>query len=150
MIPQQSSSPVQQQAPAAGAAPQAAPQSMDQYEAGRQTPQRTQDIGFNQKIQNILLSRIEALGQKNPNFGQAIDSGVTREAAMELIQVLPELKPIFEALGVTDASGDEGDDSDLSVGGAQQGTTTPQPGADDEEESDNPLVNQGVSRGLVG
>lgn len=123
-------------------------------------PQKVANTEFNQQIQNILLSRIEEQGQQNPNFGQAIDAGITREAALELAMILPELNPIFKAMGLFDGMG--GGESAItpqnvmaSAAPAQPRSPQPRPdvGAspnplledEDEEEGQMP-----VSRGLVG
>ena len=55
-------------------------------------------LGFMKELYDLLLLRIEAAGQKNPNFGQAIDNGISPEAAQEMFMILPEMKVIFDAI----------------------------------------------------
>lgn len=166
----------QQPQPAAPAAAAGAPPMAPAPAGGPETSglQKVANTEFNQQMQNILFSRIEEEGQKNPNFGNAIDSGITREAAMELALILPELHPIFRAMGLFEGMGD------APIGPAAPGQPAPpaggQPaapafpgaapadagagdgdpedaadGGDDEEEEDNPLLRNGpASQGLVG
>lgn len=122
--------------------------------------QRVSNTEFNQQMQNILLSRIEEEGSRNPNFGQAIASGVSREAAVELALILPELIPIMRMAGLLEGEGGAGPIGQPRppMGGAPGGgmppmgqgaaPQTPAGGGYDDEEEDEPRP--GVSRGLVG
>lgn len=125
-------------------------------------PQKVANLGFNQDVQNILLSRIEAEGTKNPNFGAAVDAGLTREAAIELLMILPELKPVFEAMGVI-ADGDsmgqpigqQPAQASAPVNPGQMPFANRQAPQGAEEDSDNPLTDDdeeesAPSRGLTG
>lgn len=67
---------------------------------GANGAQRVSDTQFNQGIQNVIFSRIEEEASKNPNFGQAIEKGLSPEAAMEIGLVLPEVLPLFRAVGL--------------------------------------------------
>lgn len=99
-------------------------------------------LGFIKELHDLLLLRIEAAGQKNPNFGQAIDTGISPEAAQEMFQILPEIKVIFDAIDAAERGG--------GAAPIQQG----QPQAQPAPQTDNPLIRNdqmgGVSRGLVG
>lgn len=97
-------------------------------------------LGFMKELYDLLLLRIEAAGQKNPNFGQAIDNGISPEAAQEMFMILPEMKVIFDAIDAAERGGGAS-----PIQGGQ-----PQP----QQQTDNPLVQNsvtgGVSRGLMG
>lgn len=126
--------------------------------------QRVSNTEFNQQMQNILLSRIEEEGQKNPNFGQAIASGVSPQAAMELALVLPELIPLMRMAGLLQGEGGgagpigqpsapAGAPGGLPQPG--QGGMPPQPpqgpaGYDDEDDEEESAYRPGISRGLMG
>lgn len=96
-------------------------------------------LGFMKELYDLLLLRIEAAGQKNPNFGQAIDTGISPEAAQEMFTILPEMKVIFDAIDAAERGG---------ASPIQQGQPQAQP------QTDNPLVQNsvtgGVSKGLMG
>jgi hypothetical protein len=98
-----------------------------------QAPQQgsTAHLDFMKEVFDLLLLRIEAAGQKNPNFGQAIDTGITPEAAQEMFQILPEIKVIFDAIDNAESGGA----SPISAGGA-----TPKQGVTQQQASANPLV----------
>jgi len=142
-------------APTATATPvQAAPAPAQPQPAGVQEEirgaQRVSNTEFNQQMQNILLSRIEEEGTKNPNFGGAIDAGVSREAALEIALIIPELLPIFKQMGVLDDVGQQG------------GIQAPQPpappsgpsagaGINPNANPQNPILrDSAASQGLVG
>lgn len=141
-----------QQPQAAGAPPQAG--GMAESGSGlRKLPPEA--LGFNQDMQNILISRIEMVGSKNPQAFDRLDAALTREAAMELLQILPELKPIFDALGIgTDGGGSAGMAqasmpmrSAPAPQQASDGDTNPLMDDEDDEDEDEDMP---VSRGLVG
>lgn len=122
--------------------PQAAAQPADQGDQGDDMTQQSglrqvSDIGFNQDVQNILLSRIQTL---TPEEGKALDTAISPQTLPVFLKILPELKPLFDM---------------MANNGSQNYVSTPQPGAagagagagDDEEEEDeqqNPLVSQGL------
>ncbi len=123
--------PTQAASPQAAQAPQQQPQPQ---QAGEQDY-----LSFMKELYNLLLLRIEAAGQQNPNFGQAIDNGISPEAAQEMFIILPEMKVIFDAIDSVEGHG---------------GAAPIQQGQAPQQQSDNPLIAQGqvggVSRGLVG
>jgi hypothetical protein len=61
--------------------------------------QMVQNTEFNQDMQNIIYSRLEEEGQKNPSFGEALSACLTDQAAAELALLIPELMPILRADG---------------------------------------------------
>lgn len=153
------------QAPVAPA-PAAAPAAPAPEQSGLQ---KVQNLEFNQQMQNILLSRIEAIGSQNPNAFDALEAALTRDAALQLLQILPELKPIFDAMGIGDGTPGQqpiaaapgagmmpqAANSPVSAGGDDEETEANYGVDDDEEEDDeeeeNPLLQNGAaSRGLVG
>lgn len=101
--------------------------------------QRVSNTEFNQDVQNILLSRIEEEGTKNPNFGQALDAGITKEGAMELALILPELMPVFRAMGLFD-----------ELEQAQNSPIKSAPQMAQPQQEQNPLMTSPVSKGLMG
>lgn len=115
--------------------PQAQPAPQGAVPAGDQNY-----LGFMKELYDLLLLRIEAAGQKNPNFGQAIDTGISPEAAQEMFTILPEIKVIFDAIDAAERGG----------GASPIGQGQPQA----KPQTDNPLIRNdqmsGVSRGLVG
>lgn len=155
-----------QQPPGAEMQPQAPDAGMDEHVG----PSQVADIGFNQDVQNIVLSRIQTM---TPQEEQILDAVINPQTAAVFIKILPELKPLFDM---------------MSAGGSQGGGPIGQPGAaappqapqapqaapafaaadeeerpgvegagsddgtdDEEEEEENPLLRNGpVSRGLVG
>lgn len=124
-----------------GQPPAAAPaQPMAQPAAqGSMAGQDKDYTAFIRELHDLLLLRIEAAGQKNPNYGMAIDTGISPEAAQELFVILPEMKPIFDAI-------------ESASGGGQQPITAPQQMAGMQQEQ-NPILRDtpaGVSKGLMG
>lgn len=141
-------------------APGAAPQ------AG---PRPTVDIGFNQGIQNVLLARIQAM---SPQDQKALDSVITPQTIPVFLKLLPELKPLFATMLQQSQPGPIGQQQPgqppqgapgAAPGGpgagappqggapsAAQPGGAPGQGEDDEDETDNPLVNNQASSGLVG
>lgn len=143
--------PMPQQPPqAAGPMPGQPPAGMPQ--AGQRGPQRVTNTEFNQDIQNILLSRIEEEAEKNPNFGVAIDEGISDAAALELALLLPELHPIFRAIGLFDGmeGGMESGPIQAPGGAMTQGSKMPQSFARPQMEENPMTSDSGVSRGLMG
>lgn len=130
--------PNQQPAPTAGAPAPAAPQAT--APAGAPQGRQVDPLSFIKEVYELLLVRIEAAGQQNPNFGQAFESGVSPEGLQELFQILPEMKVIFDAI----QAGSGG-------GGVPAGQGPIRPAA---PPNGNPLTADpnmgGVSRGLVG
>lgn len=102
--PAPAAAPVAPQAQPAPPAPAGASPAPDEIRGA----QRVSNTEFSQDVQNLLLSRIEEEGTKNPNFGAAIDAGLTNQAALEIALVLPELLPIFRAMGILDDAGNQG------------------------------------------
>jgi hypothetical protein len=162
MQPQQApSQPQQPPQPAAGA-------------AQGQGPQRVANIGFNQGVQNILLSRIEKMP---PQTQKILDSCLTPQTIPAFLMLLPELKPLFDAImrsqqpgpigqqppqggqppagGAPPSAGAPGGGGQppVQAGGpsaAQAGGAPGQGSGDDDDESDNPLVQSPASNGLIG
>ena len=136
MIGQNPQQAVPQAQPAQPAPQQGAPAS-PQGAGGNPDP-----TGFIREVYELLLVRIEAAGQTNPNFGQAIDTGISPQAAQEMFQILPDIKVIFDAI---ESAGGGASPQPIQGGAAQ---ATPQ------TQSDNPILNDnagmGVSRGLMG
>lgn len=120
--------------------PQAAAQPADQGDIPQSGLRQVSDVGFNQDVQNILLSRIQTL---TPDEGKALDTAITPQTLPVFLKILPELKPLFDM---------------MAGNGNQNYVSTPQPGAagagagagDDEEEEDEQQQNPLVSQGLVG
>lgn len=129
--------------PQGGAMPQQGQRPMPQAGAPQQGQQ--DPLSFIQELHDLLLVRIEAQGQKNPNFGAAIDAGVSPEAAQELMLILPEIKPIYDAIEAAERG-----QQPINGGGAPM----PQQGQPQQmQQEENPILRDtpaGVSRGLVG
>lgn len=105
-----------------------------------QGPQRVKDTQFHQEIQNVLFSRIEEEYEKNPNFGQAIEGGLSQEAAMEIGLIIPEILPLLRAVGL--APNAQQNNTGIRQPQRSQAVQQPEP---------NPLTNNdGLSKGLVG
>lgn len=127
MLPQQPN-PAQQGQPAAapaapGAMPGAAPQ------GGAPGP----DLGFNQQVYQIVMSRIQTM---TPEEEQVLDSVISPQTLPVFLKILPELKPLLDLM----SQGGEGQQGPISADGG---------GAEER----NPLsadVPPGVSKGLVG
>lgn len=118
-----------------------------------QGPQRVKETEFNQGIQNVIFSRIEEEYAENPNFGEAIENGLTPEAAMEIGLVIPEILPLLRSVGLIP--------NDPSGGPIQQGDSEQNAGPmpPQQNQSGNPLTEDqegedygynGISRGLMG
>lgn len=154
----------QGQAPAAAQPPQGAPAGMPP--GGPAPPQQSglrpvANIGFNQDVQNILLSRIQTL---NPQEEKILDSALTPQTIPIFLKLFPELKPLFDMMTSGNQSGPIGQQpgqpgagapSPAAPGGAPAPAGAPGQGgapddSDDEDETDNPLVNNQASSGLVG
>jgi len=100
---------------------------------------QAQNTEFNQGVHNLILMRIDEEIKKNPNFGSAIDAALTVEAAMELSLVIPELVPIFKAMGVFE------EESNSIKAPQPQNVQSAQ-----YQESDNPLMDDNrLSKGLM-
>ncbi len=149
--PQPAAAPPQPAAPDAGQEPQ-------------QSGLRQVDIGFNQDVQNVVLSRIQTL---NPQEEKILDAVITPQTLPIFLKLLPELKPLLDmmsqgggAQGPIAPGGQPGQPAPVAQnGGAPAAEEAPDAedvgqggdnGDDEEEETDNPLAQNMVSRGLVG
>ncbi len=133
-------------------------------------PQQVANIGFNQDVQNILLSRIQKMP---PQAQKILDSVLTPQTIPVFLMLLPELKPLFDHMMQAAQQGPIGQPgqppasqgappspSGAPAGGppapggapsaAQPGGQPGQEPEGDEEESDNPLVKAPASNGLIG
>lgn len=153
--------------PAAGAAPQppagavAPPGAGAPPDGGPQQSglRQVSDIGFNQDVQNILLSRIQTL---TPQEEKVLDAVLTPQTIPVFVKIFPELKPLFDMLtsgGQQGPIGQPGQQGQPAQGGAPAQGAPPDAedagpggdnGSDEEEESDNPLVKSPASAGLIG
>ncbi len=97
-------------------------------------PQPVENIGFNQDIQNVLYSRVQTLSEQEV---AALDAIVTPQTYPALIKIFPEMQMIFDEATAMDDSGQ----GPIQGGHPQQGAAPP---------SGNPILNDSVSRGLVG
>lgn len=134
------------------------PQPLQQEE---QASGQASGLEFNQDFHKIILLRIKAEIEKNPQFGAEIEDGLMPAAAAELGVILPEILPVFRVAGLLDDSSTIEDEQQQNGGGmiAGQPSTnmvrpqqprpdvgaSPNPLMQDEEEDERP-----VSRGLVG
>ena len=113
--------------PMQGNVAQPAQQPQPQQESGLRA---VQNVGFNQDIQNVLLSRIQNLGEEE---GRILDAFITPETVPVLVKIFPELEPLFNMLGKNDG-----------------GAPIQQPQMAEQE---NPILSDvpsGASRGLTG
>ena len=98
------------------------------------------NLGFNEIIQYVIFERIRLEATRNPEFGQAIEAGMSKEAVMELGSIIPEIMPIFEQVGMVGET-------------PSQPMQKPKLETPKQNESDNPIVDDtamNVSRGLMG
>lgn len=132
------------------------PQAPEQPKGGQGPSPQDMEAGLEMQpqYQQVILGRIMRESNYNPNFGQAIDEGMSPAAAMEIALILPELHFLFEAMGLFKNL--KGMDQGPIKGGAgpSQQQNLPQQ-APVKAKSDNPIVNddleqKGVSRGLMG
>jgi hypothetical protein len=102
-------------------------------------PGATPGQGIDQEeLQGLLMSRVQQLSKEEL---QILDSIVTPETIMVLYKVFPELGVLFDHATAV-YQGSEG-------GGEEQAAPMEQP--DEAAAADaHPLINQGVSRGLMG
>jgi hypothetical protein len=176
MFPQQppQARPPQPQQAAAAAPPQPGQPPQDQRQSGLQP---ASDIGFNQEIQNIVLTRIQQT--LTPEEGQMLDAVITPQTVGVFLKILPELQPLFEMMGSAGGGGGApqqnirppaaapppggGAAPPGQFGGARPPMQPQQAAAEGEdegyeegdeeedEEEENPLLRNNVaSRGLVG
>lgn len=139
VMPQPQGSPPQGPSPAPGGAPPA-PGSASPRLSG---PQPVANTGYNKDIQNILWSRIQALG---PQAVTALDKICTPETLPILGKIFPELIPLLNQSTAAQQMGQ----NQPSAQPTGQGPM-PRPGAP--AQSQNPLSNPptpGVSQGLTG
>lgn len=116
-----------------------------QGQAQQAGPQRVADIGFNQDIQNVLLSRIDSLP---PQEVEMMDAFVTPQNIGVLTKVFPEIAVLFQEASSLKQGGQPSPTPAPAVGGqVQQQASAPMPQS---QPSPNPLVRDGVSSGLVG
>jgi len=54
------------------------------------------EIGFNQDVQNIVLSRIQTM---TPEEEAVLDAVITPQTIGVFVKILPELKPLFDMMG---------------------------------------------------
>jgi len=163
------------QMPPQGQQPQQPPQPSQPPQGGAAPPQGApaQDGGplaFNQGIFQILVARIHSL---TPQDQQILDSLLTPQTTPVLLKMLPELKPILAVMmkqaqqpgpigqpGQPPAGQAPPSPAGAPAGGppapggapsaAQPGGQPGQQEPDDDEESDNPLVQAPASNGLIG
>lgn len=163
-----SPAPMQQPQPASGQPPQPAPQPG----ASPGSPQPVANIGFNQDVQNILLTRIQKMP---PQYQKILDSVLTPQTIPAFTMLLPELKPLFDAIMQSQQQGPIGQQQAPAggqppvpaggagaLGGGGQppvqagGPSAAQPGGQpgqgsgDDDDTDNPLVQSPASNGLIG
>ncbi len=127
----------------------------------QQSGLRQVDIGFNQDVQNVVLSRIQTL---NPQEEKILDAVITPQTLPIFLKLLPELKPLLDMM--SQGGGDQGPIAPggqpapvAQNGGAPAAEEAPDAedvgqggdnGDDEEEETDNPLVRNQASSGLIG
>lgn len=155
-MPQAGQPPQQPQAapPQAGAPPQPG------AGAQPQGPHPVDNIGFNQDVQNILLTRIQTL---TPQEAKIMDSVINAQTIPVLLKVFPELKPLFDQMAKGAQGGPIGQPGQPQAGqgapapgGASDPEDDPSQGGDngadeeEEDESDNPLTKSPASQGLIG
>lgn len=136
-VPPQAAGPAQ---PPQGGPPAASPQMPPQAAAGMPGTPPGQPMVSGEEVQGLMFSR---LGQMSDEELNMLGSIVTEETVSVLFKLLPELGIFFEEA--------------LKFNGSQQQGVTGQQGESearipkgDGEESDNPLVNPKISRGLMG
>lgn len=120
------------------------------------------NVGFNQDVQNILLTRIQQL---TPPDAKVLDGILNPQTIPVLTKIFPELKPLFDMLTSGGQPGPIGGQQPPAQAGptgaaSQAAPSAAQPGGqpgqgpssdeEDEDETDNPLVNNQASSGLVG
>ena len=134
------------------------------------TAQSNPALGFNQTVYNILVQRIQSFTPQDMAIAQRIVIPANRDLWVKL---LPELVPMFNAVqaqkqqpGPIGQSGQPpaGQGAPPPAGGGSPppaqagGPSAAQPGGapgqgsgdDEDEESDNPLVQNPASNGLIG
>jgi hypothetical protein len=136
---------------------QEAPDQSMMSEEGAKEPQQSglrpaADIGFNQEVQNIVLSRIQTM---TPEEEKILDAVISPQTVGVFIKILPELKPLFDMMGGGGAAGQgQTPPQQPAAAPAYPGDGTPadeEAGDEDDDEEDNPLTRNGyASRGLVG
>lgn len=105
-------------------------------QGGGGNPETQNMLGFHKEIQDLIALRVQNEVEQNGEFGSFIDQGVTPEAAMELVLIIPELKVVFEQMGLFDGmQGGGGDIKAMPQQPAQAPAAMPMNGA---------------SRGLIG
>lgn len=90
-------------------------------------------------LQMLLFSRV---AEMNPQEQQTLDALITPETLPVLFKLLPELGILFEQASAIKGMQGEGMEPEEEYEDEE--------GMDYEEESDNPLINENLSRGLMG
>lgn len=136
-LPQQQGAPEQEMQHGMKPMPQQQPQmsggGMPQ-QAGGMAPQMPQLNG--EDVQMLLFSRIAEMNQQEL---QTLDSVITPETLPVLFKLLPELGILFEQASAIQGRGMAGEGMMEENGEGYE-----------DEESDNPLINDNLSRGLMG
>lgn len=156
--------PMTQGAPAAPAGMPPSPAAGGAMPQESRGAQRVSNTEFNQQIQNVILSRIQEEMEKNPEWGDALERllkpikidtpeaprdtpeiiNLKNQAAAELGLIIPELIPIMRMDGWL---GDAGQSAPSITASSPKPMSNSYGGA---EESDNPILRDGLSSGLVG
>lgn len=68
-------------------------QNMPPVEQGGAGPQPVKDIGFNQDVQNVLWSRVQAMSEQELDV---IDAVITPQTLPVLVKLFPEMQLLFE------------------------------------------------------
>ncbi len=89
-----------------------------------------------EELQMLLFTRLQEL---SPEEARAFADLITPETVIPLFKLLPELGILFDEIL-----------SQRAQGMGQDGAGMPQPQEQPMDESENPLVNDNISRGLMG